>query len=132
MISLNQKNYVKEAEDVISNLKRNNNNNNNNKIYLTTSQLRNVLAKVSSIYIDVNQNRNAVLTDKNQADIQYLKLQIVYASGRDEKGNVRDFVEKSKILKYIDEIGDSKEDFLLFARYMEALVAYHKFQGGQE
>lgn len=128
MISLNQKNYVKEAEDVISNLKRNN----NNKIYLTTSQLRNVLAKVSSIYIDVNQNRNAVLTDKNQADIQYLKLQIVYASGRDEKGNVRDFVEKSKILKYIDEIGDSKEDFLLFARYMEALVAYHKFQGGQE
>lgn len=127
MISLNQKNYVKEAEDVISNLKRN-----NNKIYLTTSQLRNVLAKVSSIYIDVNQNRNAVLTDKNQADIQYLKLQIVYASGRDEKGNVRDFVEKSKILKYIDEIGDSKEDFLLFARYMEALVAYHKFQGGQE
>lgn len=128
MISLNQKNYVKEAEDVISNLKRNN----YNKIYLTTSQLRNVLAKVSSIYIDVNQNRNAVLTDKNQADIQYLKLQIVYASGRDEKGNVRDFVEKSKILKYIDEIGDSKEDFLLFARYMEALVAYHKFQGGQE
>lgn len=127
MISLNQKNYVKEAEDVISNLKRN-----NYKIYLTTSQLRNVLAKVSSIYIDVNQNRNAVLTDKNQADIQYLKLQIVYASGRDEKGNVRDFVEKSKILKYIDEIGDSKEDFLLFARYMEALVAYHKFQGGQE
>lgn len=129
MISLNQKNYVKEAEDVISNLKRNNY---DNKIYLTTSQLRNVLAKVSSIYIDVNQNRNAVLTDKNQADIQYLKLQIVYASGRDEKGNVRDFVEKSKILKYIDEIGDSKEDFLLFARYMEALVAYHKFQGGQE
>ncbi len=128
MISLNQKNYVKEAEDVILNLKRNN----YNKIYLTTSQLRNVLAKVSSIYIDVNQNRNAVLTDKNQADIQYLKLQIVYASGRDEKGNVRDFVEKSKILKYIDEIGDSKEDFLLFARYMEALVAYHKFQGGQE
>lgn len=128
MISLNQKNYVKEAEDVISNLKRNN----YNKIYLTTSQLRNVLAKVSSIYIDVNQNRNAVLTDKNQADIQYLKLQIVYASGRDEKGNVRDFVEKSKILKYIDEIGDSKEAFLLFARYMEALVAYHKFQGGQE
>lgn len=127
MISLNQKNYVKEAEDVISNLKRN-----NYKIYLTTSQLRNVLAKVSSIYIDVNQNRNAVLTDKNQADIQYLKLQIVYASGRDEKGNVRDFVEKSKILKYIDEIGDSKEAFLLFARYMEALVAYHKFQGGQE
>lgn len=128
MISLNQKNYVKEAEDVISNLKRNY----DNKIYLTTSQLRNVLAKVSSIYIDVNQNRNAVLTDKNQADIQYLKLQIVYASGRDEKGNVKDFVEKSKILKYIDEIGDSKEDFLLFARYMEALVAYHKFQGGQE
>ena len=128
MISLNQKTYVKEAEDVISNLKRNN----YNKIYLTTSQLRNVLAKVSSIYIDVNQNRNAVLTDKNQADIQYLKLQIVYASGRDEKGNVRDFVEKSKILKYIDEIGDSKEAFLLFARYMEALVAYHKFQGGQE
>ena len=29
-------------------------------------------------------------------------------------------------------IGDSRENFKKFARYMEALVAYHRFLGGQD
>ena len=40
----------------------------------------------------------------------------------------------SMISSLYDEvhIGDSKEKFLLFCKYMEALVAYHRFYGGKE
>ena len=50
----------------------------------------------------------------------------VYYCGMDE------FVEEADILKCIDEIGNSKSRYLLFNRYMEALIAYHKFYGGKD
>ena len=59
-------------------------------------------------------------------------MKIAYAAGKDDKGNVKDFVERSKIMDYIDMIGDSRERLMLVCHYMEAIVAYHKFKGGKE
>ena len=42
------------------------------------------------------------------------------------------FVKEAKIIECIDEIGNSKAKYLLFNRYMEALIAYHKFYGGKD
>ena len=50
--------------------------------------------------------------------------------GRETK--VKTLVEKAEILHHIDDIKDSRTQFILFSRYMEALVAYRKFIGGHD
>ena len=41
-------------------------------------------------------------------------------------------INESKILNKIDQIGTSKKKFIEMERYMEALVAYHRFYGGKD
>ncbi len=129
MAFLNEKDYVAQAEKVILELKKKKKENKKYEV-ISTSQLRNILARISSIYIEVLQGRDDILSEEVQGQIQYLKLTMVYDSGRRET-NVKDFVLKANLLEYIDEIKDSKEKFLLFEKYMEALVAYHKYHGGE-
>ena len=45
---------------------------------------------------------------------------------------VKDFVTSANLLSYIKGIGESREQMIRFAQYMEALVAYHKYFGGKE
>ena len=116
-MGINKENYVDQAEQVIKNLKTNHKGN----IMLTTSKIRNILAMVSEIYNEVIHESGEVLSSESQERIQYLRLRIVYEAGRET--SVKDFVEKAK---------DSKSQFLLFCRYMEALVAYRKFSGRDE
>lgn len=42
---------------------------------------------------------------------------------------VKEFLLKAKVLDIIDQIGNSRKNFLLFSQYMEALVAFRKFYG---
>jgi len=62
--------------------------------------------------------------------LQYLKVKLIYAAGRHKE--VKNFILASDIDRYLDNIGDSKEAFILYSRYMEALVAYHRFYGGRD
>ena len=55
-------------------------------------------------------------------------MKLIYQSGREPK--VKYFIEKAEIMKEIEAIQGSKKRFLEFSNYMEALVAYHKFYGG--
>ena len=59
-------------------------------------------------------------------------MRIAYEAGRDKDHSVRNFVEKAELFKIIDEIGENKENLMLFCRYMEALVAYHRYYGGKD
>ena len=53
--------------------------------------------------------------------------------GREKpKKTMETFVNETELLDVISEIGDSKQNFIMFHRYMEALVAYHKYYGGKE
>ena len=45
---------------------------------------------------------------------------------------VKELVEKASLLEHLEEIGNSRTQYLLFSRYMEALVAYRKFYGGHD
>ncbi len=96
----------------------------------TTSKIRNILAQVSEIYNDVIAGRDDVLSAELQGRIEYLKVRLVYECGRENV--VRQFVDKAKLMDLLNNIGDSRENFKKFARYMEALVAYHRFLGGQD
>ena len=101
---------------------------------ITTSKIRGLLSGMSDIYNDVVRVEGEELPQDIVDRIQYLKVQFVYEYGRDDKkdGSVRRFINESKILNKIDQIGTSKKKFIEMERYMEALVAYHRFYGGQD
>ena len=129
MDKLNELTYVGQAENVIKSLQVRNNKG-QLYIHLTASKIRNLLSMISEIYNLAVHEPGKELSIEVQGRIQYLKMRFVYEAGREK--TVKDFVDRANILQYIDQIGNNREKFLLFSRYMEALVAYHKFYGGRD
>ena len=128
MEKLTQTNYVDLAEKVIvKDLERDKRGN----FRLTNSKIRNLLSLVNNLYTDVARTGGSdeKLSETIEGKIQYIRLRFVYEAGREK--SVKDFVEKADIIKHLQRI-ETRSDLLLFCRYMEALVAYHKFNGGRE
>lgn len=108
---------------------------------LTTSKLRTILSMINEISNDLRTSISPTLSQDAQDKISYLRIRLAYECGRDAKlikigdnyfSAVEIFVEKAQLLKLVKYIGDSKDNFVAFARYMEALVAYHRFYGGKD
>lgn len=129
---------VTKAENVIKNINRDKYNN----ILLKTNQIRKFLSAVNmvankvDVYKATNQD-NKVLSEKLVMEIKYLEVMLVYQVGRDNATNthfksVEDFVKKAELRENLQAIGNSIEKFEEFNRYMEALVAFHKFYGGKD
>ena len=129
MAILTNENYVTKAEEVIEKLSRNTDRWGNVQM-VTTSKIRNLLSMSTDIYNEVRVIREDKLNDDICGRISYLKIRFVYEAGRDR--DVKAFVKEAKIIECLDEIGNSKAKYLLFNRYMEALIAYHKFYGGKD
>lgn len=128
MEKLTQTNYVDLAEKVIvKDLERDKRGN----FRLTNSKIRNLLSLVNNLYTDVacTGGSDEKLSETIEGKIQYIRLRFVYEAGREK--SVKDFVEKADIIKHLQRI-ETRSDLLLFCRYMEALVAYHKFNGGRD
>ena len=131
-----EENYVDVAENVIKKLKNRTKEVKGRVVrieMLTTSQIRNLLSMCGDIYNQImsqTDKNGDTLTEEVCGRINYLKIRFVYEAGRDEK--VKEFVTEAGILENLKEIKDSKQKFLLFHRYMEALVAFHKFYGGKD
>lgn len=121
---LDENNYVDLAEKAICELCQ------TEKSIVTTSKIRNLLAMTADIYNEVVNSRSERLSAEIIGKINYLKIRCVYEAGRDV--GVKKLVEKAEILKHIDEIKGSRAQYILFSRYMEALVAYRKFHGGRD
>ena len=119
-VDLTNDNYVTLAKKVIEYLDK-------QKNLLTSSKIRNILSLNAEIYNTVLSERNEVLSDGVRARLQYLKVRMVYDSGKEK--TVKLFIENSHLIDYLDEIKKSKEKYMLFARYLEALVAYRKLAG---
>jgi CRISPR-associated protein Csm2 len=66
-----------------------------------------------------------------QSRIAYLKIRLVYECGR-EPGIIKPFVEKAKLFGIIGCYRDSRQRFIDYAHYIEALVAYHRYYGGKD
>ena len=125
---LDKKTYVDLAEKVIAELPRDNRD--ANKIQLSTNQIRNVLSLINELYDMVRTDTEKMLSDDVQSHIQYVKMKIIYAAGRDNA--VKTFLEKSLLISYLNGIGDSRDDLILVCHYMEALVAYHRFNTNEK
>lgn len=120
MLVITEKNYVSKAEDTIKKLSKK-----GNSYVLTTSQIRNLLELTSSLYDESQYRDYNDLVEK----INYLKVRFLYQSGRLD--SVKELIEKGEIIPAIEGIND-KDSLRLFCRYMEALVAYFKYLGGND
>lgn len=81
---------------------------------LSTSQIRTILSEIQKMK----------KYDKNQ--LQLLRPKLAYAAGR-HKGRVKDFYTLFEAaVKQTNE-----KNFKMFQNFIEAIVAYHKFQGGK-
>lgn len=127
---LSESTYVDTADEVVKTLKTDSQGN----IQLTTSQIRNLLAMTSEILNKINSSKSADGENSAiSADIvKYLnsfKIRSVYEHKRTK--SVGDFIDKAHILDHLKSI-KTMRDCELFCHYMEALVAFHRFQGGKD
>lgn len=120
---LTDDNYVNQAETIVETLFK-------GRKVVTTSQIRNLLSLNSEIYNMVIAENKPELSETVQSKLQYLKVRMVYDSGRES--TVNDLVQNAQLIKHIDAIGNSRKKYITFARFMEALVAYRKFIGVRE
>lgn len=128
--SLNEDNYVDKAEEVIKQLKFAKDDRGRDKVLVTTSKIRNILSMVSDIYNDAVLLQDDELTDDIKERINYMRLRFYYEAGRDD--SVRAFINEADIIGLVKSIGNSRRKYILFSRYMEALVAFRKFYGGRD
>lgn len=118
MKKLDKKIYVEDAEKIILGLVK-------EKDVISTNKIRNMLTLINELYNAVKNQQSNDIDDDIQSRIQYIKMRLVYEAGRDK--SVKSFLTKTGLLEVIDDIGESKEKLMLLCHYMEALVAYHKF-----
>ncbi len=94
--------------------------------HLTTTKIRGIYSLVTNIYTRVGSEEDF---EACRADLQYIKVKMAYESGKDR--NVKGFIEDSCLMKAIDQV-KTYDQFILYCRYAESLVAYFKFYGGKE
>ena len=122
---------VEKAEQTIKNLAKDKFGN----LMLSKSQIRKFLTAVNTVKnkVDVEKTKadnTGVLSNDMAAEVKFLKVSILYQAGRERA--VKDFVEKAEISKIIVDIGNDANKFNKFCKYVEALVAFHKFYGGRD
>ena len=117
---INENNYVDKAEEAIIELVKDAKERYGVRYrdkLVTTSKIRNLLAMTADIYNQVLVCQEEVLSDDICGRIEYLRVRFMYEYGRDD----------SKERK-----GKTKHNYILFSKYMEALIAFHKYYGGKE
>ena len=133
-------NIVDKAELAIKSIRKPNKKNHGKLVIeLKTNQIRKILTAVNILKNKVDIYKIAKpqakkLDEELQMEIEFLRVNIAYQIGR-EKGKenlVREFVEKADLLNMVKDINGDIKAFENFCRYIEALVAFHKFYGGQE
>lgn len=126
--------YVDQAERVMRELHDKEVKNTKYKM-VTKAQIRKFLTAVNAVTGEVEQYRllqqGTKLPEDLRMQVKFLKVKLAYQIGR--MGTpVKDFNDKAELMDWIDGIGDSVEKYQKFARYVEALVAFHKFYGGKD
>jgi CRISPR-associated protein Csm2 len=129
-----EKDYATTAEDVIKRIE-----------YLpSTSSIRNILALINNVSMKVANCQESKLPQDIINDISYLKVRIAYSYGRDRSSfnprSSRTYENQCKLAVFIDETRllelllcvNTKQKYEIFAKYVEALIAYHKYYGGKD
>ena len=117
-IALSESDFADKAQEVMKNREK-------DFRELTTTKLRNIYSQVINVSTKVN---NESEFQAHIADIQYLKVKMAYESGRER--SVEQFLGKTQLMALLDNV-KTYEQFTLYCKYAESLVAYFKFYGGR-
>jgi len=103
---------------------------------LTTNQIRKFLTAVNTLTNKITlyrhqQEQTRALSEDLAKEVRFLKVKLAYQVARGNKG-VRRFAEDTQLKEYIDTVGTDLKEYMAFAQFIEALVAYHKFYGEKE
>lgn len=93
---------------------------------LSTSKLRGIYAMVMNVYTRANSPQEYQAC---KSDIQYLRVRMAYEAGREPA--VRSFLLKTRLMDVLGKV-ETYDQFMLYCRYAESLVAYFKFFGGKD
>lgn len=129
-MKIDDQNYVDEAEKVIRALMNKKDRNGRSVAIVTTSKLRNLLAMSADIYNEVMNQNDDQLSSDICSRIEYLRVRFLYEAGRED--TVKDLVNESHIIEVLKGVNRSKKNYILFNRYIEALVAFRKYLGGKD
>ncbi len=133
---LDDKTFVNQAEEVIKQLKKPFTDKYGKEIkpkLVSMSKLRNILSIAADIYDNSSRELSSQLSDDLFSRIEYLRVRVIYECGRDSKPySLQNFVKESQVLDYLKMIGNDKKKYQLFYHYLEALVAFHKYYGGED
>ncbi|HEC2152293.1 type III-A CRISPR-associated protein Csm2 [Staphylococcus delphini] len=120
---------LKYAHDVIKNNIKNIENSKKTQIFegLTSSKLRSLMEQVNRLYTILFNTNSELLSDDFLDELEYLKVKFYYEAAREKSVNI--FLKKTFMMEIIDEAikKKSKQYFLNYCKYFEALVAYAKF-----
>lgn len=92
---------------------------------VSKSQLRKFLSAVNSISNKLEVQNE--YTEDIASETQYLRVKLAYQAGRYDK--LKHFAAN---LNNKIKVISSKKDYENFAKYVEAIIAYHKFNGGSD
>ena len=99
---------------------------------LSTSKLRGIYGLITNVYTRINKPEDF---EANMGDLQYIKVKMAYEAGRDSDKShgfpVKNFILGTGLMAALDNV-QTYDQFILYCRYAESLVAYFKFYGGKE
>lgn len=93
---------------------------------LTTTKLRKIYGLIANIYTRIDSPDSF---EANRSDLQYLKAKMAYEAGREKP--VKAFLDATGLMGLISVV-KTYDQFVLYCRYAESLVAYFKFYGGRD
>lgn len=93
---------------------------------VTMTKLRSVYSLIANVYTRVTDEESF---ERDKADIQYIRVRMAYAAGRDQA--VKAFLDKTRLMEALKEVM-TYDQFKLYCRYAESIVAYFKYYGGKD
>lgn len=112
---------VRKAEDVASQLTRDK---------LKTGQIRNFYSAITRMRTDF-AIANEVATDEIKREITMLKPKLAYAAGRQSAVRATFYPVMKGAIDGIIKSGYHEKAMLNFFLFVESIVAYHKYYGGE-
>ncbi len=121
--TLDETNYAGYAESIVKGAK-----DDRGRLFggLTTTKLRSIYGLIMNVYTKINDSSDF---KRHLSDIQYLRVKMAYEAGRERA--VKQFIDDTHLMEAVKQVG-TYEQFLLYCRYAESLVAYFKFYGGRD